>query len=212
MRMTRRLALLAGGAALAMGLTAVPAGAAATTDATATFSGGVTSVTVNPAVTQALLANRILPYATDASTRLVWTPKGPTVRYGFPITGGSTATLDGGLNITGGSIGHTGGVRFVNLRNFKALKVSDFRIDLGAGVLYATKVNNAPAVVPVFTLTIPNPKPEIVDGYAIVRNVGLTLTPEAAGALNSTLMTSAFGTGGLPFGTATVRAKIASVS
>ena len=48
----------------------------ATSDATIPISGGVTSVTVNPAVTKALLENRILPYATDAKTSLVWTKQG----------------------------------------------------------------------------------------------------------------------------------------
>ena len=221
MSISRRLALLAGAGALALGLTAVPvgaAGAAGSTDLTATFSGGVTSVTVKPSTTKALLTSKILPYATDASTRLVWTKDGPTVRYGFGITAGSTATLDSNLSITGGQIDHTGGVRFVNLRNFKALKVSDFRIDLGQGILFATKVNNQVAAqpVPVFSLTIPNATPELVkvDGttFAVVRGVGLTLTPEAAAALNGALKTDAFGTGGLDFGTATGKAAIGSLS
>jgi hypothetical protein len=216
MSLTRRLALLVGVGALGT----VPAGASSPSSSTltATFSGGTTSVTVNPAVTKALLFAKILPYATDASTRLVWTKSGPTVRYGFGITAGSTAVLDTSTTaIQGGVIDHTGGVRFVNPRNFKALKVSDFRIDLARGVLYATKVNNQPAAqpVPVFTLGISDPKPPLsqVNGttVATVSGVSLTLTPAAAAALNGALHTDAFGTGGLPFGTATVRAVVSSL-
>ena len=112
------------------------------------------------------------------------------------------------LTITGGEIAHTGGVRFVNLRNFKALKVGNFDIRLDEGLLYATTVNNQPAEVPLFTLIPTSLVPVITaDGFAIVRGVKLQLTSVAAGALNASLDTSIF-TEGLPFGTATVRADI----
>lgn len=207
MRMLQRLAVIATAGALAVGVAVAPA--QATGDATIPISGGVTSVTVNPGVTKALLNNRILPYATDAKTSLVWTKQGPTVRYGFPITSDSFVTAGGNpLTISGGEIAHTGGVRFVNLRNFKALKVSDFDIRLGEGLLYATKVNNQPAEVPVFTVIPTTLQPTITsDGFAVLTGVRLELTQAAADALNSSLNTTVF-TAGLPFGTATVRADI----
>ncbi|MCZ3389204.1 MAG: hypothetical protein LH645_08820 [Actinomycetia bacterium] len=207
MRVLQRLAVVAAVGVLAVGISVVPA--QATSDTTVPITGGVTSVTVNPAVTKALLQNRILPYATDAKTSLVWTQQGPTVRYGFPITSDSFVTAAGNpLTITGGEIAHTGGVRFVNLRNFKALKVSDFDIRLGEGLLYATKVNNQPAEVPVFKIIPTTLVPTLTsDGFAVLTGVRLELTKAAADALNASLRTSVF-TEGLPFGTATVRAEI----
>ena len=207
MRILQRLAVIVSTGALAVGLAIVPA--SASDDVTIPVSGGVTSVTVNPAVTKALLNNRILPYATDAKTSLVWTKQGPTVRYGFPITDDSFVTAGGNpLTISGGEIAHTGGVRFVNLRNFKALKVSDFDIRLGEGLLYATKVNNQPAEVPVFKVIPTSLEPRLTsDGFAVLSGVRLELTKAAADALNGSLNTSVF-TAGLPFGTATVRADI----
>ncbi len=207
MRVLQRLAVVATAGALAVGISIVPA--QATSDTTIPISGGVTSVTVKPAVTKALLQNRILPYATDARTSLVWTKQGPTVRYGFPITSDSFVTAAGNpLTLTGGEISHTGGVRFVNLRNFKALKVSDFDIRLGEGLLYATKINNQPAEVPVFKIIPTTLQPTLTsDGFAVLSGVRLELTKAAADALNASLRTSVF-TPGLPFGTATVRAKI----
>ncbi|MEO8106105.1 MAG: hypothetical protein ABI720_02200 [Actinomycetes bacterium] len=207
MRVLQRLAVFASAGALAAGRSIVPAQAAS--DATIPISGGVTSVTVNPAVTQALLKNRILPYATDAKTSVKWTEQGPTVKYGFPITSDSSVTAAGNpLSLTGGDITHTGGVRFVNLRNFKALKVSDFDIRLGEGLLYATKVNNQPAEVPIFTVIPTSLEPKLTKGgFAVLTGVRLELTAEAADALNTTLNTSVF-SAGLPFGTAKVRAAL----
>ena len=96
----------------------------------------------------------------------------------------------------------------MNLRNFKALKVSDFDIRLGEGLLYATKVNNKPAEVPIFTIIPTSLEPRLTSGgFAVLTGVRLELTAEAAGALNSTLNTSVF-SAGLPFGTATVRAAL----
>ena len=206
MRVLQRLAIIVSTGALAAGLAITPAQAA---EDTIPVSGGVTSVTVNPAVTKALLNNRILPYATDAKTSVVWTKQGPTVRYGFPITGDSFVTAGGDpLTISGGEIAHTGGVRFVNLRNLKALKVSDFDIRLGEGLLYATKVNNQAAEVPVFKVIPTSLEPRLTsDGFAVLSGVRLELTKAAADALNASLNTTVF-TAGLPFGTATVRADI----
>lgn len=207
MRALQRIAVVATAGVLAVGISVIPA--QATSDATIPISGGVTSVTVNPAVTKTLLQERILPYATDAKTSLVWTKRGPTVRYGFPITTPSFVTAAGNpLTLTGGEILHTGGVRFVNLRNFDSLKVSDFDIRLGEGLLYATKVNNQPAEVPLFKLVPTTLQPTLTDdGFAVLTGVRLQLTPEAAAALNASLGTKVFA-GGLPFGTATVRADI----
>ena len=207
MRTLTRLAVVVAAGALTAGVALAPA--QATGDATIPISGGTTSVTVKPAVTKALLENRILPYATDAKTSVVRTAKGYTVRYGFPITDDSFVTAGGDpLTISGGEIGHTGGVRFVNLRNFKALKVSDFDIRLSEGLLYATKVNNQPAEVPVFKVIPTTLEPTITsDGYAVLSGVRLRLTKAAADALNASLDTSVFAPG-LRFGTATVRADI----
>jgi len=207
MRVLQRLAVFAGAGALAASATIVPAQAAS--DTTIPITGGVTSVTVNPSVTSALLTNKILPYATDASTKLKWTKQGPTVKYGFPITSDSFVTAAGDpLTITGGEIAHTGGVRFVNLRNFKSLKVSDFDIRLSEGLLYATKVNNQPAEVPIFKVIPTSLEPRLTaDGFAVLTGVRLELTAEAANALNSSLNTSVF-SAGLPFGTAKVRAAL----
>jgi len=51
---------------------------------------------------------------------------GPTVRYTFPITGGS-------LNLAkvSGAIGHAGGLHLNNLANKRSLTVQGFRVFLG---------------------------------------------------------------------------------
>lgn len=212
-RHRRRLAV--GGAVGLLGLVAGPlvaAGSAhaatlrpATAPSTVHVTGGLTSLTVAPGVTEALVFHGILPLPVPPTHfGLVVGWNGLTARYGFPITGGSLnlATLTG-------TIDHAGGVNFFSLTNFDHLEVGDFTIHLGSSPTITGSVNGTSTVVPVFTLNLAHAHVALVDHdhEVVVSGVQADLTATAAGALDATLHTSLF-TAGLDFGTATVAAHI----
>jgi hypothetical protein len=211
----RRRRLVCGGAMGLLAFTAGPLLAAgtshaatlrpATTPSTVRVIRGLTSVTVTPGVTEALLFHGILPLPvppTHFGFIAGW--NGLTVRYGFPITGGSLDLA----NLTG-TIDHSGGVDFVSLVNFAHLEVGHFTIHLGSSPTITGSVNGTSTVVPVFTLNLANAHVALSDHdhEVVVSGVQADLTAAAAGALDATLHTSVF-TAGLDFGTATVVARI----
>lgn len=168
-------------------------------------TGGLTSVTVTPAVTDALLGHGILPLPVPPTHfGLVGSWSQLTVRYGFPIVGGSL-----NLSTLTGTIDHSGGVDFVALPSFSHLEVGDFTINLDKMPTITGSVNGTSTVVPVFDLDLASAKIATMDhGHeVVVSGVQLDLTSTAAGALDATLDTSVF-TGGIDFGTATVAAYV----
>src|SRR6476646_10289883 len=107
--MTRMLKLLA--PFLVLAATAIGGTATASAAPTVQLDGVRTTLWTDPATTKVLLANKIVPLPTrGTSVDVRWTPRGPSIGYGFPIAGGhvDAATLAGSIN-------HTGGIRFVNL-------------------------------------------------------------------------------------------------
>ena len=201
--MTRKLRWLVPFLALAATMVAGTASAAAAP--TVHLDGVRTTLWTDPATTKVLLANKIVPLPTYGThVDIKWTPQGPSIGYGFPISGGrvDAATLAGHIN-------HTGGLRFVNLANGKRLSLTNFRIVIDAHPHLTAIVNGDPKVrVPILRLdlskaTVSKPLP-----YVRVRNVGAYLNSTAAGALNSALGVSFFAPG-IKLGTAYVNARVA---
>lgn len=214
MRAIRTMAtVIATSALVSVAALATPAGATEVT--TVAIKGGYTSFVTAPGLADALISNGITPSPTGAGKATVVSIKqgGTAVRFAFPITGGnSSVDLGSNGDVAGGVINHIGGIKFANSANGNSAEVGDFRIDLATGQLVATslRVNGAAATavsLPVFNLVVTDATPKIANGRARVVAVGLKLTADAAGALNSVLGTSIF-SADLMVGTASVRARL----
>ena len=195
--------------ALVLVLTASLAGAASASASAKGSSvrlvGDKTKLVTDPVTTRILLDNGISPQPVGPTRfDLLERKGGLSVRYAFPITGG---TVD--LTALTGRIDHSGGIDFVNTKNGKSLLLTDFRIKLGKRALTA-EVNGDPSVrVPVLALDYSRAK--IVGGGRVVgiKNVAGTLTETAASALNSSLGVTFFAPG-ITLGTAQVFARVAA--
>ncbi len=194
--------------ALVLVLTASLAGAASASASAKGSSvrlvGDKTKLVTDPVTTRILLDNGISPQPVGPTRfDLLQRKSGLSVRYAFPITGG---TVD--LTALTGRIDHSGGIDFVNTENGKSLLLTDFRIKLGKQVLTA-EVNGDPSVrVPVLALDYSRAK--IVGGRVVrIKNVAGTLTETAASALNSSLGVTFFAPG-ITLGTAQVFARVAA--
>lgn len=171
------------------------------------LDGVKTQLTTDPATTKVLIRNAIVPLPVGRTGfRPVLTKGGLAARYSFPITGGSldAATL-------AGTIDHGGGIKFLNLRTWKSLTLTKFRIEIGADPGLTAEVNRDPSVrVRILDLDLSAAR---IDKsklpFVTVKNVGATLTATAAGALNQTLGVGFFQEG-IKLGTANVYARIAS--
>jgi hypothetical protein len=201
-----RRPLMLGVLVMVLSLGALVAGAAKAQAQVVQLDGVKTQLTTDRATTKVLLKNRILPLPVGKTGfRPILGKEGIAARYSFPITGGSldAATL-------AGTIDHAGGIRFLNARNGRSLKLTKFRIEIGAAPGLTAEVNGNPAVrVRILDLDLSQAR---IDRsrlpYVSVRNVGATLTQEAADALNATLRVSLF-QAGIRLGTADVLARIA---
>ncbi len=159
----------------------------ATGSAPVAVVGKDTSVVINPLVTQALKTEGItitpVAPATSKSAVLI-----------FPESGGSitVATLQGTIDHTGGlKISHEG----------KSVTLTNFVIDTTTNQLTATVSGQK---LPIFDLSLTSIKRVTgPNGSIVASNIKLTLTSEAAGALNSGLGVTGFAAG-QPFGTATL--------
>ncbi|MFD6417574.1 hypothetical protein [Streptomyces sp. NPDC060194] len=158
--------------------------------------GGHTSVTVAPAVAGALLSNGIAPIVTTPGKPSLTKVGGKaTLKATYPVTGGSLTAAP-----LGGKILHKGGLKFTNVFNGKSLAVKDFTIDLNKAQLTG-RVAGTKTRVPVFKLDLSKATVKVDKHGAKATHVILKLTPEAAGALNTTLKTKVF-SAGLKVGTA----------
>ena len=195
--------LIAGAfAAPAVASTATSAPTSASTSASA-VTGGTTRLTIAPGVAGALVGAGVVPLPlAPASASLVDTSAGPTVRYAFPITGGSVD-----LAKVSGAISHSGGLKFYNLANKKSLTVQNFRVVLGSAPKLTGYVPALHTRIAVFNLSLAKAKITPTDAGVRVANVGATLTAGAAAGLNGALGTSVF-SAGLRVGTASVNAEL----
>ena len=187
--------LLAGSATAASAATSQPAAAQAA--AAVHLRSGATAVTTAPGIAAALLTNGIVPLATWPGSQSVQSPaSGPAVRFTFPVTGGRVT-----LSPLGGTIDHSGGILFFNVKNGKKIEVSWFIIDLTHADLTGIVNGNPQARVPLFRLDLSHAK--LVAGRHVVTagGIGVTLTATAATALDAALGTKLF-SAGLKLGTA----------
>ena len=200
MRITRLAAVLVAA------MLVVPGVAAATTGSGSTvhLNGVRTTLTTDPATTGVLVSNGILPLPVGPATVAPrFSPDGLSLRYGFPITGGSVdaATL-------AGFIDHSGGLRFVNIANGRTLTLTGFRIRISDNPGLTAQVNHDPSMrVRILNLDLSNAKVVKHSPRVWVGNVKATLTKTAASALNDALGVSFFSKG-ITLGTARVQAHI----
>ena len=184
----------------ALAVTAV--GSASAQSSTLTLVGDRTKLVTDPATTKVLLANGIAPRPVGPTG--VDVPRGSkgSVRFSFPITTGSVdaATL-------AGTIDHSGGINFVNTRNGRSLLLTSFRIEIDADPGLTAQVGGTSLRVRILDLDLSRAK-VLAQGKRIrVKNVGATLTADAAAALNSTLGVGFF-SAGIKLGTAQVFARV----
>ena len=200
--LTRRSGLIAATVLLLLAVALFATTSVAKAD-TLKLAGGYTTLTTDPGTTKALVANRILPLPVFPSWVVPTAADGKlALKYRFYITGGQ---LDGAT--LGGEIYHSGGLKFVNLKNGKALTVKSFTIDTVNSQLTAW----IPALgvrAPILDLDLSGFSVTQGSVYTKVGPVPATLTDVAAGALNAKLGTSLF-SGGLAIGTANVYARFA---
>lgn len=208
---TRRTLAAVATTPLLVGALAAPAAAAAPATApkaaagSAEVTGGTTRLTIAPGVAGALVQAGIVPLPqAPATATIVQPPGGETIRYAFPITGGTV-----NLSNVSGSIGHSGGLNFYNLTNRKSLTVQGFRVVLGSAPKLTGYVPALRARIAVFNLNLGTAKITPTSGGVRVDNVGATLTAGAAAGLNGALQTSVFAPG-LKVGTASVTAELGS--
>jgi hypothetical protein len=161
--------------------------------------GDATRLTVDPAVTQALLDAGIVIQPIHPAKAVPAKRDGmTTLHVTFPITDGM---IDPGT--LAGQIWHSGGLSFMRVSDGALLEARNFRIDTTEGLLYGLVGD---AYVPLLNLDLS--AIELGGKFPVVRvaNVLTSLTAEAAGALNAT-----FGTelpAGLAFGVARVDVRL----
>jgi len=161
-----------------------PATAGASSGSTVKLKGEATTLQTDPATTKALISNGILPLPVGPTTVAPhWTSQGPSLRYGFPITGGRVDATS-----LAGRINHSGGLEFVNVTNGHTLKLTNFQIRISAHPGLTAAVNDDPkARVRILNLDLSHAT--IVKHLPTVKVEGVkaTLTSTAASALNSGL-------------------------
>jgi hypothetical protein len=131
-------------------------------------SGGTTTVVLNQAIVPALVGLGVAPVAPGTLTA-----PGNVYQVAFPIT-----------EIEHSTIGHRGGLEFT-MAAAGDVKITKFVIDLNTGLLTAqARVNGAKiGRIPVFKLGAVQEISTGVTPACAGTAAGLTLTPEAAGAL-----------------------------
>jgi hypothetical protein len=187
-----------------LGIVALSGGAASARAAIVPLDGVKTQLTTNPATTEVLLDNAIVPLPVrPAGVESVWKGKALALRYSFPITGGRVNS-----NTLFGRIDHSGGILFANLSNGDTLKLTKFRIRIDQDPGLSAAVNGDPATrVRILDLDLSDAKVRMKGRRVTVKNVDATLTAEAAAALNASLGVGFFAEG-IELGTAKVSARV----
>jgi hypothetical protein len=198
MRSLRRLAavmtvaglFLVPAAVSASAATAHPAGSARAATSVH-LTGGTTRVTTAPGIAVALLKNGIVPVPVGRASEAVVNHHGQVaVRFGFPVSGGRVS-----LSPLGGTVGHRGGIEFINIASGKTITVSRFIINLKHADLTGIVNWNPRMRVPLFRLNLSHAHLQVGKHRVRATGIVLTLTRTAAGALNATLGTSLFSKG-----------------
>ena len=203
MHLFKRLAVAAATAGMLLGISAGSASAVTAQPkpvrpaAAAWLTGGHTSVTTAPGLAGVLPKNGIVPIATLPGIEGAGKGTGGVfVRFSFPVTGGKV-----NLAKLTGTIGHRGGILFLDQATGKEIAVSDFVINIGKGVLTAIVNGNPKARVPLLRLGLGGAKIKASKHAAWISGIVVRLTKTAAGALDATFGTTLFKPG-LELGTA----------
>jgi hypothetical protein len=176
----------------------------ATAQATSlTLVGDKTKLVTDPATTKILLANGISPRPVGKTGFDVPPRNKKSVRYSFPITGG---TLDAAT--LAGTIDHSGGINFVNTANGRSLLLTNFRIEIGSDPGLTAAVGGTDLRVRILDLDLSRAKILSQGQVLRVKNVDARLTETAADALNASLGVTFFAAG-IDLGTAQVFARVA---
>ena len=166
------LRLLLPALALVLTLTAVLAGAASAEGSSVRLVGDKTKFVTDPATTKVLLDNGISPQPVGPTGfQLLQKDEGLSVRYSFPITGGSV-----NLSALTGAIDHSGGINFVNTNNGKSLLLTNFRIELGSATLTAGPTNSNMLTFTVVSTNVA-PNPGVINGASPVNDFVQHLVP-----------------------------------
>ena len=154
---------------------------------------GATSLALDPAALQAIVAQGIMPNVIGPATL-----SGTTAS--FPITGGLAA-----LDLSAAEVSHSGGISLT--KGSTVVSLTDFDIVVGgsgAPQLLAT-LNGGATPVAIIDLDLSALKPTITGRNITLSGITAKLTQGAADALNAAFHTTAFA-GGLVLGQATVNA------
>ncbi len=204
MRTLRKTTLLLM-ALLVSALTALAGGAATAGAAPVKLNGIATKLVTDPATTEVLIDNGIVPLPVKpASIRPVFPGGAFALAYRFPITDGrvDSETLAGRIN-------HSGGIRFVNLSNFQSLKLTNFRIVTAGEPRLTAEVNGDPDTrVRILDLDLSAAEIDRAGRIVRISEVDAVLTHAAADALNASLGVSFFAEG-IDLGQAYVTARVA---
>jgi len=193
-----RRAILVAVAVLALMLAFFSVTATAKAD-TLQLAGGYTELTTEPGTTKVLLQQRVIPLPIFPSWVVPTAVEGKVaLRYRFYITGGTL----------GGEIYHSGGLKWVNLKNGKSFRIKNFTIDINTAQLTAEIPALGGARAPILDLDLSGVQVKPGSIYTKVGPVPATLTEVAAGALNTYLGVGFFAKD-LPIGTAYVYARFA---
>jgi hypothetical protein len=157
------------------------------------FDGGATTLALDPGTALALAGLGVTPSVIPPATA------GPA-GLAFPITGGGLPTGE-----VGGEIPHSGGIALT--AGATRVELTNLLIDLNADPPVVTaQVGDTSTRVPL-ALDLSAAKIGLSNGKAVVRDAKVSLSPEAASALNAAFRTSAL-TAGLALGTARVVAQV----
>lgn len=155
------------------------------------FDGGATTLALDPGTAATLTRLGVTPGIIAPATA------GPA-GIAFPVTGGRV-----NLGETSGEVTHSGGISLT--AGSTVVRLEDFVVQLDPGTLVA-QVGDTGATVPL-ALDLSAAKVGLSNGRTVVNNAGVSLTQEAAAALNAAFKVSAF-TPGLALGTARVVAEV----
>jgi hypothetical protein len=156
------------------------------------LAGGATTLALDPGTSAALTGLGVTPSVIPPGTA-------GAAGLSFPVTGGTLAA-----GSFAGSIAHSGGIALT--AGATRVELTGFRIEVDRTPQLTAQVNGGATRVPL-TVDLAGAKVGLSARTAVVRGAKVLLTSEAASALNAAFGTTALA-GGLPLGTADVRAKV----
>ena len=162
------------------------------TPAQVLLSGGGTTLALDAGTAKALTGLGVTPSVIAPGTSTA-------AGLRFPITAGRLA-----VGSFAGTIDHSGGIALT--AGSTVVKLTDFRIITTGTPRLTARVNGTSARVPL-ALSLANARVGISNRTAVVRGAAVSLSAEAAAALNSAFKVSAL-TAGVPLGVADVRGQV----